>query len=51
MVWAVLMIIFGYRHPPVVYPEIHLDRKRKLIGWLCLVIFILTFTPIPVKGF
>jgi membrane-associated protease RseP (regulator of RpoE activity) len=51
VIWAVLMIIIGYRHPPVVYPEIHLDRKRKLMGWVCLIIFILTFTPIPVKGF
>jgi membrane-associated protease RseP (regulator of RpoE activity) len=40
VIWAILMIIIGYRHPPVVYPEIHLDSKRKLMGWVCLVIFI-----------
>jgi membrane-associated protease RseP (regulator of RpoE activity) len=51
LVWAALLIIIGYRHPPVVYPEIHLDRKRKFIGWVCLVIFIITFTPVPAKGF
>jgi membrane-associated protease RseP (regulator of RpoE activity) len=50
LIWAVLMIILGYRHPPVVYPHIQLDKKRKLIGWLSLVIFILTFTPTPVQG-
>ncbi len=49
MIWAVLMLIIGYRHPPVVYPEIQLDRKRKIIGWTCLVIFILTFTVAPIK--
>lgn len=50
LIWAVLMIFLGYRHPPVVYPHIQLDRNRKLIGWIALVIFILTFTPTPVKG-
>ncbi len=46
--WAVLMFFLGYRHPPVVYPYIRLDRKRKIMGWACFVIFILTFTPVPV---
>jgi len=50
LIWAILMIILGYRHPPVVYPHIQLDRKRKLIGWISLVIFVLTFTPTPVQG-
>ena len=50
LVWAVLMLVIGYRHPPVVYPHIQLDRKRKLIGWVSLAIFILTFTPVPVQG-
>lgn len=51
LIWAVLMIFLGYKHPPVVYPHIQLDRNRKLIGWIALVIFILTFTPTPVQGF
>ena len=51
LIWAVLMIFLGYKHPPVVYPHIQLDRNRKLIGWIALVIFILTFTPAPVRGF
>jgi membrane-associated protease RseP (regulator of RpoE activity) len=50
IIWAVLMIILGYRHPPVVSPHIQLNRERKLIGWISLVIFILTFTPMPVRG-
>ncbi len=47
--WGLLMILIGYRHPPVVYPQIKLDRKRKLIGWVCLVIFVLTFIPVPFR--
>ncbi|MBI4848973.1 MAG: site-2 protease family protein [Nitrospirae bacterium] len=50
IVWAVIMIFLGYRHPPVVYPYIQLDRKRKIIGWITFLIFILTFTPAPVTG-
>jgi membrane-associated protease RseP (regulator of RpoE activity) len=46
--WAVLLIIIGYKHPPVVYPNIALDRKRKFIGWISLLIFLLTFTPVPI---
>lgn len=50
LVWAVLMMIIGYRHPPVVYEMIELDTNRKLIGWAALLIFILTFTPVPIGG-
>lgn len=50
LIWAVLMIIMGYKHPPVVYPYIELDRKRRMIGWVSFIIFILTFTPMPVQG-
>ncbi|RJQ57000.1 MAG: site-2 protease family protein [Nitrospiraceae bacterium] len=50
LLWAIIMIFLGYRHPPVVYPWIQLDRKRKIVGWIALLIFILTFTPTPVKG-
>ncbi len=46
--WAVIMYFLGYRHPPVVYPYIELDRKRKLMGWACFIIFIITFMPAPV---
>lgn len=50
IVWAVIMLFLGYRHPPVVYPWIELDRKRKIVGWISLAIFVLTFTPAPVTG-
>ncbi|GAB4537530.1 MAG: site-2 protease family protein [Thermodesulfovibrionia bacterium] len=49
LLWAVLMIVIGYKHPPVVYPMIELDEKRRFIGWLALFIFIITFTPMPIK--
>jgi membrane-associated protease RseP (regulator of RpoE activity) len=49
IVWAVLMLIIGYKHPPVVYPDIQLDGWRKFVGFLSLIIFILTFMPVPIE--
>jgi membrane-associated protease RseP (regulator of RpoE activity) len=46
-VWGMLNVAFGLRHPPPTYPEVPLDRKRKLIGAVAAVIFILTFVPMP----
>lgn len=48
IIWAVLLLILGFRHPPIMYSWIPLDEKRRKIGWLTLVIFILTFTPVPI---
>lgn len=47
LVWAVLLLFLGIHHPPVVYDWIPLDRKRRFLGWLALVLFILTFMPAP----
>lgn len=47
--WALLMLILGLRHPPVLYWEIPLDPKRRFIGLLALIIFVLTFIPAPFK--
>jgi membrane-associated protease RseP (regulator of RpoE activity) len=49
MLWAVLLLILGFRHPPIMYSAIPLDPKRKLIGWAAFVIFVLTFIPVPVS--
>ncbi len=49
LVWAALSIVFGLRHPPPVYPMISLNKVRRLIGVLCLIIFVLTFVPVPVS--
>ena len=48
IIWGVLLIILGFRHPPIVYSGMPLDPKRKIIGWISLIIFILTFTPVPI---
>jgi membrane-associated protease RseP (regulator of RpoE activity) len=48
LVWAVLLLFLGLRHPPIMYSEIPLDPRRKMIGYATLAIFILTFTPVPI---
>lgn len=50
MLWAVLLTLIGRSHPPVLYPGIPLDRKRKLIGVLSFLIFVITFIPLPFRS-
>jgi membrane-associated protease RseP (regulator of RpoE activity) len=49
--WSLLLFIMGFRHPPLTDWWVPLDYKRKLIGWLAVAIFILTFIPVPFSGF
>lgn len=48
-VWGMLNVFFGLRHPPPMYPEVTLDRKRKLVAAVAALILVLTFVPIPVS--
>lgn len=50
-VWAVLMLFMGIAHPPVADWEPELDTPRRAAGWAALVIFVLTFTPVPFSDF
>lgn len=47
LVWVAILFVMGMRHPPVVYDWIPLDRKRRVIGWATLGLFVMTFTPMP----
>lgn len=49
LIWAALLFFLGSKHPPILFPEVPLDPGRKAIGWISLVIFILTFIPVPVS--
>ena len=49
LVWGLLLVFLGVRHPPVLLPHIALDRKRYRIGYAALIIFVLTFVPTPFK--
>ncbi len=47
LVWAVLVSFLGTNHPPVIDQHEPLDRQRVIISWVALLIFVLTFTPVP----
>ncbi|MDI6754976.1 MAG: site-2 protease family protein [Thermodesulfobacteriota bacterium] len=49
--WGLLLFIMGFRHPPLLEWWVPLDRKRKIMGWVAVAIFILTFIPVPFSGF
>ena len=48
LVWAVLLFFFALRHP-VICDATRLDRNRVLLGLAALVIFLLTFTVVPIR--
>lgn len=50
--WAVLfllLLLLGRRHPPPVDDITPLDKYRRILGYLIFVIFLLSFTPVPIK--
>jgi membrane-associated protease RseP (regulator of RpoE activity) len=49
--WCLLLWIMGFRHPRPMEWWVPLDRKRKIIGWLTVAVFFLTFIPVPFSGF
>jgi membrane-associated protease RseP (regulator of RpoE activity) len=46
-IWGALIFFFGLGHPAPLDDVTGLDPKRKLIGVLAVVMFILVFTPVP----
>jgi len=51
IIWALLLQFMGLKHPRPINHWIELDRKRKVIGWIALAIFVITFTPVPFGTF
>lgn len=50
LAWAVLILLIGrgrVAHPPVFDPGFRLDRTRRAVAWACIVLFVITFVPVP----
>ena len=50
--WALLIVALHrgrIEHPTVVQPEESIGRARRTLGWLLVVIFFLTFVPVPLN--
>ncbi len=46
--WAILLLVLGFRHPPVLDKWEPLDRKRLVWTGFAILIFVLCFMPAPV---
>jgi membrane-associated protease RseP (regulator of RpoE activity) len=47
LVWAVLLVAIGFRHPPLIDRWEPLDQRRRILAGVALTIFILCFMPAP----
>jgi membrane-associated protease RseP (regulator of RpoE activity) len=47
LMWAALLYFLGWRHPPPYQFWVPLDQRRRLLGIVTIVVFVLTFTPAP----
>jgi membrane-associated protease RseP (regulator of RpoE activity) len=45
-----IVFIIGVGHPPALNEHIPLDRRLKILAILAVIIFLLSFTPIPISG-
>jgi len=50
-VWALLIYFLGLKHPHIHDEDKPLSLGRRYVGYLMLVIFILSFIPDPIKGY
>jgi hypothetical protein len=44
-----MLVLFGPRHPKVIYEHEPIGRTRQVIAVLALIILILCFTPVPLR--
>ena len=51
LIWALIILFLGLRHPRVLDETTSLSAGRKIIGCLMIFIFILSFIPDPIKGY
>jgi membrane-associated protease RseP (regulator of RpoE activity) len=47
VIWAILFLVFRFKHPPPLDRVSPVSRKNKIIAIISLAIFILTFIPVP----
>lgn len=48
-VWVGLALIMKANHPPTLNDSLDLDPRRKIIGWIAIVIFVISFIPVPIR--
>jgi membrane-associated protease RseP (regulator of RpoE activity) len=51
IVWTLVIVLLGLRHPRVIDDRERLSLSRRVIGVLVLLIFVVSFIPAPIKGY
>ncbi len=46
---SALVFFLGFRHPPAVYMSVPVGPRRILLAFLALLVFVLSFIPVPVR--
>jgi membrane-associated protease RseP (regulator of RpoE activity) len=49
LLWAALIFLFGQSHPDPLDDVTRLDTPRKIVAIVVLLIFVMTFTPLPMR--
>ena len=49
LMWAVIPLVLGINHPPTLDDEAPLGTMRKVVAVLGLIIFLLSFSPTPIR--
>ena len=50
ILWSLLPLLIGIRHPPVLDASMPLGPVRRLLGWIAVIIFVVSFVPTPFKN-
>ena len=45
--WTAILIFVGPEHPRILYEHEPLDRRRRIVGWIAMAIFVLSFCYAP----
>jgi membrane-associated protease RseP (regulator of RpoE activity) len=48
LLWCVIVLVIGLRHPPVYDESTPLGPGRRALAWVALLIFVLSFMPVPI---
>lgn len=49
LIWIAFGLLFKPSHPPTVLDDIPLGKKHKIIGYICILLFIICFMPVPIS--
>jgi hypothetical protein len=49
LLWFVLVVLLGLGHPATMDTDTPLRGSRKVAGWATVMLFIVTFSPVPIS--